>query len=125
MVPGDSFREMALLVDNVRRSAGAATISPCVLFELDRSGLKRWLALHPALAIEFFNKMVQVQSSRLRRTSKEVGLLFNLSHLLVDSPASLTELLHQALDHFIWYLEGTWYASAHLINGNDQAEKLL
>jgi CRP-like cAMP-binding protein len=113
--PGDCFGEMAL-VEEVARSAGASACGPTSLFQLGRSDMKRWLKEHPALAVDFFTELVLVQSKRLRRTSTELTLLFDLSNLLLENLSSGKELLAQVLDRLVPHLEGAWSASASLYN---------
>ena len=72
--PGDCFGEMAMIEDSPR-SATATSSGDCVLFQLGRQDLNRWLKSRPEMAMEFFAEMVQEQSRRLRRTSNELALI--------------------------------------------------
>lgn len=112
---GDCFGEMALL-DAIPRSAGAYASGPTELLRLKRDDLKRWLSSDPSLAMEFFSELVQVQSRRLRRTSAELTLLYDLSSLLVETAASPAALLERALGRVVPHLEGDWSACAYAYN---------
>ena len=113
--PGDCFGEMAL-VDDVARSARAAAAGAVQLFRLHREDMNRWLREHPALAVDFFAHLVQVLSGRLRRTSSELTLIYDLSHMLLEPWDSGKALLAKVLGHVVPHLEGCWSAAAHLYN---------
>ena len=120
--PGDCFGEMAVLAP-AARSAQAAADGSAVVFELARKDLNSWLKDHPELALGFFAGLVQAQSQRLRQTSRELTLLFDLSNLFLESLPSSKELLSRAIDHILPHLEGVWSASAQLHNlFNDEME---
>jgi CRP-like cAMP-binding protein len=122
--PGECFGEMAL-VDNVARSASAHANGPTSLMRLHRDDLNRWLKSHPELAVDVFAQLVQVFTRRLRRTSNELTLLFDLSHVMIEAPASGQELLTRVLDHILPHLEGDWSAAACLYNPfNDEMEQV-
>ncbi len=113
--PGDCFGEMALLED-VARSATATASGAAGLFELSRADMNRWLKSNPELAVDFLNELVQVQSKRLRRTSSELTLLFDLSSLLLDQTETDKELLSKVLAHLMPHIEGSWSSAAYLYN---------
>ncbi len=113
--PGDCFGEMALL-DAVARSAGAYSDGAAELLRLKRADLKGWLAADPNLAMEFFSELVQVQSRRLRRTSAELALMYDLSTLLVESASNAVSLLERALGRVLPHLDGEWSACAFAYN---------
>lgn len=113
--PGDCFGEMALL-DAVARSAGACASGQAELLRLKRADLKTWLAADPNLAMQFFSELVQVQSRRLRRTSAELALMYDLSTLLVESSSSAASLLERALGRVLPHLDGEWSACAFAYN---------
>lgn len=112
---GDCLGEMALL-ESVKRSASAYAVGPAALLRLKRDDLDRWLKADSALAMEFFSELVQVQSRRLRRTSSEVALLYDLSSLLLETHADGKALLSKALDRLLPHLEGEWSADARVYN---------
>jgi|GEM_PF-273636 len=113
--PGDCFGEMAL-IDDVARSAQAAASGATALFRLHREDMNRWLKSHPELAVDFFAHLVQVLSRRLRRTSSELTLIYDLSHMLLEPWESGQALLAKVLGHVVPHLEGNWSAAAYLYN---------
>ena len=110
--PGDFFGEMAL-AEEALRSASAIASGPVLLFELFRGDLSRWVKLHPQQAVQFFAGLVHIQSQRLRRTSNELALHFDLSDLLEQNKEP-DALLNQVLGRIIHRLEGAWSAAAYL-----------
>jgi CRP-like cAMP-binding protein len=119
---GDCFGEMALF-ETTPRSARAVAAGETTLFELGREDLDRWLKSNPGLAVGFFAELLQVQSGRLRRTSSELTLLFDLSSLLLEPAATNKELLARALARLLPHLPGPWSAAAFLYNMfNDELE---
>lgn len=113
--PGDVLGEMALL-DAVARSAGAYAVAATDLLRLKRDDLKKWLAADPNLAMQFFAELVQVQSRRLRRTSSELALLYDLSMLLVEPATTPVSLLERALGRVLPHFDGDWSACAYAYN---------
>ena len=113
--PGDCFGEMAL-IDDVARSAQAAAVGVAKVFRLHREDMDRWLKSHPELAVDFFAQLVQVLSRRLRRTSSELTLIYDLSHMLLEPWESGKALLAKVLGHVVPHLEGNWSAAAYLYN---------
>lgn len=112
---GECLGEMALL-DTIARSAGAYASGPAELLRLKRDDLKSWLAADAALAMEFFSSLVAVQSGRLRRTSTELTLMYDLSTLLVEPATSPVSLLARALERVVPHLDGEWSACAYAYN---------
>ena len=112
---GECLGEMALL-DAIARSAGAYASGPSELLRLKRDDLKGWLASDATLAMEFFASLVAIQSGRLRRTSDELALLYDLSILLVEPASSPADLLARALQRVVPHLEGEWSARAFAYN---------
>ena len=112
---GDCFGEMALL-DAVARSAGAYASGKSELLRLKRDDLKKWLAADPNLAMQFFSELVQVQSRRLRRTSAELALLYDLSMLLVEPATTPLSLLVRARGRVLPQFDGDWSACAYAYN---------
>lgn len=107
------------------RSARATAQGDAVLFQLQREDLMRWLQAHPTLALGFFAELVQVLAKRLRRSSNELALLFDLSQWLLEPIASGKQLLGKVLAHLVPHLEGTWSAAAFLYNEfNDELERV-
>lgn len=120
---GDCFGEMAIIDHDLPRSASAIASGPTVLFELDRDQLHRWLAAHPQLAIGFFSRLVAMLSGRLRRSSNELTLLFDLSNLLLEPFPNATAMFDKAMPRIMTYLEGDWVSGAYLYNQfNDEMD---
>jgi len=113
--PGDCFGEMAL-IDAVPRSADAVPKGDAVLFSLSRDTLNEWLKGNPAAAMSFFTRLVQTLSGRLRTSSGELTLLFDLSHLLLETFESPKQLLDRVMTRIMQYLEGDWCAGAYVYN---------
>lgn len=119
---GECLGEMALL-DAVARSAGAYASGPAELLRLKRDDLKTWLAADAALAMEFFASLVAIQSSRLRRTSTELTLIYDLSSLLIEPATTAASLLSRALERVVPHLDGDWSACAYAYNPyNDEMD---
>lgn len=113
---GDCFGEMALVDAAAARSASASAAGEATVLELARADLDRWFESNPELALGFFAELVQVQSRRLRRTSNELALLFDLSSELLERHAAPKDLLGKVLGIVIPHLQGTWSAAAYLYN---------
>ncbi len=123
LAPGDCFGEMALFDENAVRSARAQAQGPTVLLTLERSELKKWLESDSRLAVGFFTELTQTLSRRLRRSSNELTLLFDLSARLLEPIADGRELLRKVLAHLVPHLDGGWTAAAFLYNEfNDEME---
>lgn len=121
--PGDCFGEMSIIESEAPRSASAIAAGPTVLLELERDQLHKWLAAHPQLAIGFFSRLVAMLSGRLRRSSNELTLLFDLSNLLLEAFPSATAMFDKAMPRIMTYLEGDWVAGAYLYNQfNDEMD---
>ena len=113
--PGDCFGEMAF-VEERPRSARATADCDGLLFKLDCSHLIEWLHSQPDSAMVFFTELVQLLSKRLRRTSSELTLLFDLASLFLLPFADGAELLVNVLKHIVHHIEGRWSAVAFLYN---------
>lgn len=121
--PGDCFGEMSIIEGDLPRSASAIASGPTDLFELDRDQLHRWLGANPQLAIGFFSRLVGTLSARLRRSSNELTLLFDLSNLLLEPFPNATAMFDKAMPRIMQYLEGEWVAGAYLYNQfNDEMD---
>lgn len=121
--PGDCFGEMSIIEGDLPRSASAIASGSANLFELDRDQLHRWLGANPQLAIGFFSRLVATLSARLRRSSNELTLLFDLSNLLLEPFPNATAMFDKAMPRIMQYLEGEWVAGAYLYNQfNDEMD---
>jgi len=122
--PGDFFGEMAL-IEEATRSASATASSPCVVFELFRGDLARWVKTNPQQAVQFFAELVHLQSDRLRRTSNELTLHSDLSNLLFGQAQPASDLLPKVLDRVLPRLDGAWSAAAYLCPEKGAAKLLV
>jgi CRP-like cAMP-binding protein len=111
--PGDFFGEMAL-VDEVPRSASAAASGSCLLFELYNGDLTRWIKNSAPQALQFFSELSHVLAKRLRKTSRELTLHFDLSNLLGDHRKTPPDFVREALERVLSHLDGGWSAAACL-----------
>ena len=124
LAPGDVFGEMAL-IERVPRSARAVAHTDAVLLVLGREDLVRWLGADPQMAIGFFVELLRVLSRRLRRSSNEVALLFDLSQLTLQRFDGESEFMLAALERLLPHLEGEWSAAAFLYNEfNDEVSRV-
>jgi CRP-like cAMP-binding protein len=113
--PGECMGEMEILREGIR-SASAYAVGQVELLRLKSDDLKRWLEADPALAARFFAALAEVQSGRLRRTSDEVALLYDLSQLLLTPQATPQVLLAHALERVTPHLQGEWSSEARAYN---------
>lgn len=113
--PGDIFGETAL-VEEASRMASAIAEGETVLFELFRGDLSRWVKANPQQAVQFFAELVHIQTRRLRRTSNELTLHYDLSNMLLDKSGSPNEFLTSVVDRVFPHLEGDWSAAAYLMD---------
>ncbi|MBI4052323.1 MAG: Crp/Fnr family transcriptional regulator [Elusimicrobia bacterium] len=121
---GDFFGEMAL-IEEIPRSAQAVAETDVLLFKLEKKALFKWLKSQPKEAVGFFVELVRVLSQRLRRTSQELTLLFDLSHLVLEKYASRREFISKMLREIIRHLEGSWSGGAYLYNEFNQEMELI
>lgn len=121
---GECVGEMSLM-DPGPRSARATADGPVELFELEREELLRWLDENPSLAVGFFAEVVYVLTLRLRHSSSQLAMLFDLSQWLLEPIATGKDLLQKTLDHLVPHITGTWSATAFLYNEfNDEMERV-
>lgn len=113
--PGDCLGEMEVLREGVR-SASVYAVGRAELLRLKSADLRAWLESDPADAARFFAGLAETQSGRLRRTSDEVALLYDLSQLLLTPQATAAGLLKHALERVTPHLQGAWSAEARAYN---------
>lgn len=122
--PGECVGEMSLMEPGPR-SARATADGKLSLFVLERADLMKWLDANPVLAAGFFAELVQVLTKRLRRSSNELALLFDLSQWLLEPIPSGKDLLQKVLGHLVPHVEGTWSGAAFLYNEfNEELEQV-
>ncbi|MBI4347467.1 MAG: cyclic nucleotide-binding domain-containing protein [Elusimicrobia bacterium] len=121
---GECVGEMSLMVPGPR-SARATAAGDVEVFQLERTDLLRWLDSNPALAVGFFAEIVETLTRRLRRSSNELTLLFDLSQWLLEPIPSGKDLLQKVLGHLVPHVEGTWSGAAFLYNEfNEEMERV-
>lgn len=113
--PGEFFGETALIED-ATRSATASALGACLVFELFRGDLSRWVKSNPQQAVQFFAELMNIQSMRLRRTSNELTLHTDLLSLLLEPAKAGAEFMPQVLDRVVPHLDGSWSAAAFLLD---------
>lgn len=89
---GDYFGEMAMLTD-AQRSATATTLTPCLVYSLDRQSFQDLLNKHSDIALE----LSHVLSERLAYTNK---LLLREHHLNRPKVADLKEMPDELMSAF-------------------------
>ncbi|PCI33348.1 MAG: hypothetical protein COB53_12150 [Elusimicrobia bacterium] len=121
--PGDCFGEMAILEAGRPRSADAIARGKTGLSRLGRTELNKWLETYPQLASGFFAQLVEMLSGRLRRSSNELTLIYDLSNLLLEQFDSVKELVDKFMRRRMQYLEGHWTSGAYIYNEfNDEMD---
>jgi CRP/FNR family cyclic AMP-dependent transcriptional regulator len=110
---GDFFGDMSL-IDEVPRSASAVACGTCMLFELYSGDLNRWVQSSAPQALQFFSELSHVLSRRLRKTSRQLTLHFDLATLLGDHRKGAPEFIRQALERVLLHLGGPWASAAFL-----------
>lgn len=121
---GECVGEMSLMVPGPR-SARATAMGDVQVFQLERVDLLRWLDSNPALAVGFFAEIVETLTRRLRRSSNELTLLFDLSQWLLEPIPSGKDLLQKVLGHLVPHIEGSWSGAAFLYNEfNEEMERV-
>jgi CRP-like cAMP-binding protein len=121
--PGDCLGEMDLLGGG-KRSAGVGAAGKALVYELRRDDMQAWLESRPVAAISFFAELARVQSNRLRQTSEELTMLFDVSNLLVEGGLSSKALLSRAFGRLLPHLPGQWAGAAHLYNPYNEEMEL-
>lgn len=93
--PGDFFGEMALL-EKAPRWASAVTQVPTRLLSLSAGDLRTWLSTDAKVPLRLFLPFVQSLNARLRQSTREMILLFDVGGVLaqnLDAPSLATQLL--------------------------------
>jgi CRP-like cAMP-binding protein len=93
--PGDFFGEMALL-EKAPRWASAVAQEPTRLLSLSAGNLRTWLSADAKVPLRLFLPFVQSLNARLRQSTREMILLFDVGGVLaqnLDAPSLATQLL--------------------------------
>ncbi len=115
LTPGDFFGEMALL-EETPRSARAVALGDATLFVLSRADLEQWLEAEPLVALGFFVELLRGVSHRLRRTTSDLVLLHDLSHLAAEKFEDESLFLQAAFERMLPHLGGDWSCAGYLRN---------
>jgi CRP/FNR family transcriptional regulator, cyclic AMP receptor protein len=121
---GDFFGEMAL-IEETPRSARAVAHADVRVLMLSRKELFEWLNSQPVMALGFFVELLRVFSQRLRHTTNELALLYDVSHLILGQFTTPAEFLTKLLKHVVPHLEGQWSGAAYVYNPfNEEIERV-
>lgn len=93
--PGDFFGEMALL-EKAPRWASAVAQSPTLLLSLPAEEFRSWLSADAKVPLRLFLPFVQSLNVRLRQSTREMILLFDVGGVLaqnLDAVSLATQLL--------------------------------
>lgn len=93
--PGDFFGEMALL-EKAPRWASAVAQAPTALLSLSAEDLRSWLSDDAKVPLRLFLPFVQSLNARLRQSTREMILLFDVGGVLaqnLDASSLATQLL--------------------------------
>lgn len=93
---GDFFGEMALL-EKAPRWASAVAQGPAVLLSLSAEDLRAWVSADAKVPLRLFLPFVQSLNARLRQSTREMILLFDVGGVLAQNPDALS-LAAQVLD---------------------------
>lgn len=113
--PGDFFGEMAIVEDTVR-SARAVAAADALLFQLQRDDLFGWLKASPELTLAFFLALLATLSHRLRVTTREQALLYDISTVFLEAHPDGRRLVAKVVQKMVHYLEGNWTVAGFLYN---------
>jgi CRP/FNR family cyclic AMP-dependent transcriptional regulator len=85
MQTGDFFGEMALL-EREPRSASAIAVEATTLLVLPVEDVRAWLSADARVPLRLLLPFVEALSARLRETTREMTLFFNVGRVLVQDP---------------------------------------
>lgn len=112
---GDCLGEMEAL-GAARRSASAYARGRAELLRLPGPALKAWTDAEPRAGAAVYFALAKMQSARLRNTSEELALLYDLSQLVLEQHPSAPALLARALDRVLAHIDGEWTGEARAHN---------
>jgi CRP/FNR family cyclic AMP-dependent transcriptional regulator len=115
LMSGEFFGEMALIEDQARSARVVAAVDS-ELFRLDRDDLFAWLENQPQMSIAFFKTLVKTLSHRLRATSRELTMLYDLATVFLEDHPSEKALIYEVVANMVHYFEGTWTVAGYLFN---------
>jgi len=115
LMAGEFFGEMALIEDQMR-SARVVAAMDSELWRLDRDDLFAWLENQPQLSIAFFKTLVRTLSHRLRATSRELTMLYDLATVFLEDHPTERSLIYEVVGNMVHYFEGSWTVAGYLYN---------
>jgi CRP-like cAMP-binding protein len=122
ILEGDFFGEAAV-IDDKPRSARARTASKCKIYKIEKKDFFDIIYKKPKEAIEIFSQITLSALDRLRNTSRELALLFDISKLLSKQYKEEKEFLKEMVKEVALFFEGDWNIYSYCYNYfNDEYE---
>lgn len=115
LTDGEFFGEMAVL-ENQKRFARARVGRPSTIYEIRRSDLYEFIKKYPESGIHFYNGIMRTLLKRLRHTSNELTMLFDLCRQLMVQHKTPADFLAISIDEIRPYLAGKWNFNAFIYN---------
>lgn len=115
LTDGEFFGEMAVL-ENQKRFARARVGRPSTIYEIRRSDLYDFIKKYPESGIRFYNGIMRTLLKRLRHTSNELTMLFDLCRQLMVQHKTPADFLAISIDEIRPYLDGKWNFNAFIYN---------
>ncbi|MBI4248460.1 MAG: cyclic nucleotide-binding domain-containing protein [Elusimicrobia bacterium] len=113
--PGEFFGEMAL-AGHKARTARVVAQEPVEVLILAGRDLRAWLKAERGAAGVFLMGMAQVLSERVKRTSEQLMLFYDLSAVFAQKTSSPKELFARVSRHLLAHLGEGWSLAAGLYN---------
>lgn len=115
MSVGDFFGEMAILDEPVR-SATAAAESDLTTAELTRADFDEFAKTNPSASLGLYAALAKNMARRLRTTSNELAMLFDISELIFMDFEKENQFLSKLLSELRLHLGYNWTMTAHIYN---------
>lgn len=115
LTDGEFFGEMAVL-ENQHRFAQARVGRQSVLYEIRRDDFYNFIKQKPESGIHIYNGIMRTLLKRLRHTSNELTMLFDLCRQLMVQHKTPADFLAISIDEIRPYLDGKWNFNAFIYN---------
>jgi len=115
LAKGEFFGEMAVFEDQ-GRTAQARASKETLLYEIKRSAFLSFVKEHPETGISVFIEIVKVVLRRLRHTSNELTMLFDMSRVIMEEHRSAAAFMARTVEEISIYFEGSWNINAYSYN---------
>lgn len=115
MSDGDFFGEMAIL-DESARSATATAENDLTTAELTKTDFETLAKTNPAASLGLYTALAQNMARRLRTTSNELAMLFDISELIFVDFEKESQFLTKLLSELRLHLGYDWAMTAHIYN---------